>query len=637
MVVTCGCLDQTNMNGTSMSDEVIDRKIAVIFVADVVGYSKHMEKDEDATLKAYSECEIILKSLLDNRHGSIFNTAGDSVLVEFPSAVNAVECAVEFQNKIKERNQSKKTSTKLEYRIGINMGDVVSREGNLLGDGVNIAARLEALCQPNSVCISKSIYDLVVPKTKIAFNDLGVQKIKQNIFHAYDILIDPSQKRNLKAKAFFQPSILIGAVALVAIVISILAVSRMLEETSGLPITEFEDTSKPIILVAPIKASGLTDDQQGFARGITESMIGTFSSYKGLTVLSSGTSFHTVETNMTDEAIRDQYNVKFMVRGSMQVMGQNARLNLEITDLTLSEVVETVQKDFNLSDIFKIQDELSKKLLASLQMDLGVGVSAWPNRFDDMQDFTQSLNWQREWRKYTLEGYKASRAILDDLKNKYPDNHAPMLVMEAWQISQKLRFKIGSDEASDLVTLRSILDKVTSENPDFSEAFNARALIGLLNLGVSCEDAILDIEKAEKNGSDQGTLLIGSGVYNRCGKNEQAITRLKEVLKISPNDPNWFQTGYLATVIYENTEGKNHQQIYDVIGNKINATDMDPRVLAIYSIFEFEKGNNEKSADYYKRAVENGFRKDRLDFENKPSLTVETHEKLDQIKLLILN
>ena len=625
------------MNGTSMSDEVIDRKIAVIFVADVVGYSKHMEKDEDATLKAYSECERILNSLLDNRHGSIFNTAGDSVLVEFPSAVNAVECAVEFQNKIKERNQSKKTSTKLEYRIGINMGDVVSREGNLLGDGVNIAARLEALCQPNSVCISKSIYDLVAPKTKIAFNDLGVQKIKQNIFHAYDILIDPSQKRNLKAKAFFQPSILIGAVALVAIVISILAVSRMLEETSGLPITEFEDTSKPIILVAPIKASGLTDDQQGFARGITESMIGTFSSYKGLTVLSSGTSFHTVETNMTDEAIRDQYNVKFMVRGSMQVMGQNARLNLEITDLTLSEVVETVQKDFNLSDIFKIQDELSKKLLASLQMDLGVGVSTWANRFDDMQDFTQSLNWQREWRKYTLEGYKASRAILDDLKNKYPDNHAPMLVLEAWQISQKLRFKIGSDEASDLVTLRSILDKVTSENPDFSEGFNARALIGLLNLGASCEDAILDIEKAEKNGSDQGTLLIGSGVYNRCGKNEQAITRLKEVLKISPNDPNWFQTGYLATVIYEKTEGKNHQQIYDVIGNKINATDMDPRVLAIYSIFEFEKGNNEKSADYYKRAVENGFRKDRLDFKNKPSLTVETHEKLDQIKLLILN
>ena len=183
-----------------MAEQAIDRKIAVILVADVVGYSKHMEKDEDETLKAYSECEIILQDLLDQRQGSIFNTAGDSVLAEFPSAVNAAECAVEFQNKIKERNKSEKTSTKLEFRIGINMGDVVSRDGNLLGDGVNIAARLEALSQPNGVSISKSIYDLVVPKTKMTFNDLGVQKVKQNSFHAYDILLDPSQKRNLKAK-----------------------------------------------------------------------------------------------------------------------------------------------------------------------------------------------------------------------------------------------------------------------------------------------------------------------------------------------------------------------------------------------------------------------------------------------------
>ena len=182
-----------------MSDEVINRKIAVILVADVVGYSKHMEKDEDATLEAYAECEKILKSLLNKRQGSIFNTAGDSVLAEFSSAVNAVECAVEFQNKIKERNQSEQTWTKLEYRIGINIGDVVSREGNLLGDGVNIAARLEALCQPNSVCISKSIYDLVISKTKVTFNDLGVQKVKQNQFHAYDILLDPSQKRKIES------------------------------------------------------------------------------------------------------------------------------------------------------------------------------------------------------------------------------------------------------------------------------------------------------------------------------------------------------------------------------------------------------------------------------------------------------
>ena len=153
-------------------------------------------RTRDATFKAYGACEKVLNKLLKKYVGSVFNTAGDSV--EFPSAVNAVECAVDFQNEIKERNASDKTDTKLEFRIGINMGDVVQKEGNLLGDGVNIAARLEALAQPNGISISKSVYDLVVPKTKVTFNDLGVQKVKQNTFHAYDILLDPSQKRTLK-------------------------------------------------------------------------------------------------------------------------------------------------------------------------------------------------------------------------------------------------------------------------------------------------------------------------------------------------------------------------------------------------------------------------------------------------------
>ena len=118
----------------------VDRKIAVILVADVVGYSKHMERDENATLKAYGECEKLLKACLKKYKGSIFNTAGDSALAEFPSAVNAVECGVAFQNDIKKRNASDKTEVKLAFRIGINMGDVVKKEGNLFGDGVNIAA-----------------------------------------------------------------------------------------------------------------------------------------------------------------------------------------------------------------------------------------------------------------------------------------------------------------------------------------------------------------------------------------------------------------------------------------------------------------------------------------------------------------
>ena len=183
-----------------MSEEEIERKIAVIFATDVVGYSKHMEADESSTIKNLRACEKILTALFEKHKGRLFNTGGDSFLAEFPSAVSAVECAVEFQKAIKDRNSSDDTSVKLEFRIGINSGDVVKEKENLLGDGVNIAARLEALAQTGGITLSKVIYDYVKGKTSHEFNDLGVQKVKQNEFHAYDLILQPNQKRRVKAK-----------------------------------------------------------------------------------------------------------------------------------------------------------------------------------------------------------------------------------------------------------------------------------------------------------------------------------------------------------------------------------------------------------------------------------------------------
>ena len=152
-----------------MSSSDIDRKIAVIFATDLVGYSKHMEKDENATLLGLREFNKIIEPLITKQKGRIFNTGGDSVFAEFPSAVAAVDTAVEFQKQIKARNDKDTTEVKLEYRIGINMGDVVKEGDNLLGDGVNIAARLEALAQSGGITISKNVYDLVDNKTKYEF------------------------------------------------------------------------------------------------------------------------------------------------------------------------------------------------------------------------------------------------------------------------------------------------------------------------------------------------------------------------------------------------------------------------------------------------------------------------------------
>ena len=131
-----------------MPSKEIDRKIAVIFATDVVNYSKHMEKDESETVKSLRFCEKTLKGLFKKHKGNLFNSGGDSFMAEFVSAVDAVECAVEFQKEMKTRNSLSSTKVALEFRVGINTGDVIKEKSNLLGEGVNIAARLEALALP---------------------------------------------------------------------------------------------------------------------------------------------------------------------------------------------------------------------------------------------------------------------------------------------------------------------------------------------------------------------------------------------------------------------------------------------------------------------------------------------------------
>jgi class 3 adenylate cyclase/TolB-like protein len=586
-----------------MSGSEKSRKIAVIFVADVVGYSKHMEKDEDATLKAYDVCEKILKKLLKKYVGSIFNTGGDSALVEFQSAVNAVECAIDFQNEIKERNASDKTDTKLEFRIGINMGDVVQKEGNLLGDGVNIAARLEALAQPNGISISKSVYDLVVPKTKVTFNDLGVQKVKQNTFHAYDILLDPSQKRTLKTQSTFNTTIFAGIAA--ALIIAI-AGFFMLNREEEVAAVEEMGSSVPSILVMPLKATGLSEDQKSFANGLTESMISVLSSYKAIRVLSSNTSFHAEKLGMTDESIAEEYKVNFLVRGSMQVMENNARLNLQIVDLNKKEVVITKKRDFELSNIFSVQDEVSNSILEDMQIDLGVGSQqgkAWASTFKSLEDFSDFLEWRNELRKYSIEGYNNADRILSELRSRYEPDEGFMNGLEAWQIWLKLLLNLSDDPLIDKKRIDFLINRQVELTPDNPDAYNVRAYLGLTLLDYGCEKATADMATAGDISLTVDTLSIGGMVYFRCGDLDKAIAWRKKAIRLVPNDANWTITGGLSSILFE---AGRFEEIYEIVGEKINLEDMDSRILAIYAVLEARQGNVELAKRYHQRSINNG-------------------------------
>ncbi len=551
----------------------IDRKIAVILVADVVGYSKHMERDENATLKAYAECEKILKACLKKFKGSIFNTAGDSALAEFPSAVNAVECGVAFQSDIKRRNESDKTEVKLAFRIGINMGDVVKKEGNLFGDGVNIAARLEALAQPNGISISKSVYDLVVPKTKMTFNDLGVQKVKQNEFHAFDILLDPSQKRTLKTKS--KPMLpIIGTVAAV-LVAGILTLFFVFQDPEN---TQFNQNN--ILLVRSFENVS-NDPSQDF---VADSMLNVFvtglSGYSDLKVLSKNTVKEIEKNKLDDYEVQKKYGANFVLNGSITVFGKKMRTNLQIVNLEDDSVHLSEIKDTEITELFELQDTLVLAVLESFKLEEDkIRVSN-----DDIKTIEELRLLQfaaKEREKWSRASYPAYEEAINKLYSINPNGYAHNLG-KAWQFHYKHRlgFCANKEMTREVRKKNTTLcfekalehaNKAIQVNPNKADAYLAKGyfLTGLYlaNKGGSREQEWGGREKAVEV-ADKGYSLISNDfyqfglageVYGLSSEFEKSTIAFKKLFELDDSPTDTFTSFYMQ-MSYLNND-------YEVAGN----------------------------------------------------------------------
>ena len=520
----------------------IDRKIAVIFVADVVGYSKHMERNENATIRSYNACEKILNKLLKKYGGSVFNTAGDSVLAEFPSAVNAVECGVDFQNEINKRNASDKTDIKLEYRIGINMGDVVKKDNNLIGDGVNIAARLEALAQPNGITISKSVYDFVVPKTKMTFNDLGVQKVKQNEFHAFDILLDPSQKRSLKTKSNSMLPMLGAVAAVLAIVIAGFFMVNKGEDTKEIKAVI---SGKPAILVTNF--TNMTGDTNNnfLGDGITSNIIATLNKSERFEVPPSSTAKYIQKNQLSNTEVRDNYGIEFIVTGNIQGNADKLRVTAEMLDVAKNRVIWSEVYDFKKADdIFEIQDSVSLSILKASRVKM-VFAPAEPVS-KNAEVYKMHLKGGALFNQNTPESNKAAQKLFEDALALEPEN-PQILSYLAWIFWQKVYMGISKSPAEDIRSGLRYAEASLLRSPNFPGALSATASLEMMagNYKRSCEinrtigDFIDSIADRALNAAGQ----------HFCGDLENAIANYEYVLKKAPHISSWvrYLYGYALT------------------------------------------------------------------------------------------
>ena len=345
-----------------MASENINRKIAVIFATDVVGYSTSMEANEVQTLKNLKACKKILDDLFLQHGGHVFNTAGDSVLAEFSSAVSAVVCASEFQKLMRERNKSVENFQKMEFRIGINMGDVVKEDGNLYGEGVNIAARLEALSKPNGICLSKNIYELVKTKTNFSFDDLGEQKMKNTIVHAFDINTGDNISKFRRKKTKTIKLVPVFSI-LCFLLIFVFGYFFILNNKNS-------ENNEKIIAVMPFVNSAGDSSQDYFVDGLTEDLIIDLSKIGAFSVISRNSVFNYKNKEYSDKEVAKTLNADFLLKGNARLRGDLLRLNIELVNSKTGSNIWAERFEEPKEEIFNLQDSLVINIVEQLSVKL---------------------------------------------------------------------------------------------------------------------------------------------------------------------------------------------------------------------------------------------------------------------------
>ena len=316
-----------------MAEERVQRRLAAILAADVVGYGRLMEADEHGTLKVLkARRRDILAPLIARYRGRLVKVMGDGVLVEFGSAVDAVQCAVDLQHGTAEANDHLPDSRRVVLRIGINLGDVIVDGSDLYGDGVNVAARLEALGEPGDICISGSVYDQVKRKLETGFDDLGQKSLKN--------IAEPVHVYRVQRLAM---------------------ADRKAGETEPLPLP-----SKPSIAILPFTNMSGDLEQDVFTDGLTEDLITDLSRNAGLFVIARHSTFAYKGKSLDVRLIARDLGVRYVLEGSARRAAGRVRINVQLIDAISGDHLWADRFDRNLEDIFAVQDEVTAKIVEAL-------------------------------------------------------------------------------------------------------------------------------------------------------------------------------------------------------------------------------------------------------------------------------
>jgi adenylate cyclase len=519
-----------------MTAERAKRKLSAILSADVKGYSRLMGDDELATIRTVEAYREIIAEVVRNYSGRVVDSPGDNLLAEFASVVDAVESAVEVQKQLKARNAELPKKRKMEFRIGINLGDVIEEEERIYGDGINIAARIEGIADGGGICISGTVFDSIDNKLAVGYEFLGEHSVKNIVkpIRVYRVLLEHDTSFAESSRAFDLPD-------------------------------------KPSIAVLPFVNMSGNQEQEYFSDGITEEIITGLSKIPKMFIIARNSAFSYKGKQVKVQQVAEDLGVRYVLEGSVRSAGDRVRISAQLIDAPKGYHLWAERYDRTIKDIFVVQDEITKKIITALQVILTEGeqASLQAKGTDNLEAYLKFLQAHYYCQKLTSDDNVRARQLAEEVIALDPAYARGYLLLGRINIFDILLGlskspKKSSEQAFNLAQKVLSIDDTDSgayrlmggaylhmKEHDKSIAARERALAldpnhseCLFVLGFSLvfagrpQEAIPLMEKAIRFNPIPPIVHLTyiAQAYNDAGRYEEAIAVCKKAIQAEPND-----------------------------------------------------------------------------------------------------
>jgi adenylate cyclase len=501
-----------------------------------------MSADEEGTVKTLNDCREIIARCVQDHKGRIVDSPGDNVLAEFVSTVEAVKCAVKIQEDLKEKNIDLPESKRMEFRIGVNLGDVIEEKSRIYGDGVNVAARLEGLSEAGGICISGTAFDQVKGKLSLGYQFLGKQDVKNisDPIRAYKVLVAPEyvgkvigEKKPKKLRWLQVAAVMLVAIA-AAFFISNIYFGPPPIESASVDKMAYPLPDKPSIVVLPFENMSGDPKEDYFSDGITEQIITTLSRYPRIFVIARQSAFRFKEKPVKIQKVAEDLGVQYVLKGGVQKSGDRLRITVQLIDAISGSYIWSERYDEELKEIFDLQDEITIKVMNGMSAELTEGEQArrWTQRVTNLQALEKHYRGQGFFCRHTKEDYDIAQPLFEEAIALEPKFVWPYVYLGYLHTASTFRGWSASP-AKSLQTAYELAQKALAIDDSHDGAHSLLAAI--YNNKHQYDKALSEAERAvalNTNASDAHMLL--GDTLGLIGRWDESVLYAKKSLRLSP-------------------------------------------------------------------------------------------------------